>query len=118
MLGHARPHLLAVAEAVDRDLALVVAAVRDQDAVLQEPQRLGRDAVDRARRGDQDVRVRERLLERADAVAVHVRLERRDRVDLDHGHAPAGAAGRAREALPDPAVADDAELAAGEGRGS
>ena len=94
----------------------MVAAVRDQDAVLQEHERLGRDAVDRARRGDQDVRIRERLLERADAVAVHVRLERRDRVDLDHGHAPAGATGRPREPFPDPAVADDAELAAGEGQ--
>ena len=47
-------------------------------------------------------------------MAVHVRLERRDRVDLDDGHAAAGAAGRAREPLPDPAVADDAELAARE----
>ena len=35
VLGHAGPHLLAGAEAVDRDLALVVAAVRDQDAVLE-----------------------------------------------------------------------------------
>ena len=49
-----------------------------------------------------------------DAVAVHVRLERGDRVDLDDGDAAAGAAGRAGEALADPAVADDAELAPGE----
>ena len=48
-------------------------------------------------------------------MAVHVRLERRDRVDLDDGDAAAGASGCAREALADPAVADDAELAAGEG---
>ena len=48
-------------------------------------------------------------------MAVHVRLERGDGVDLDDGDAAAGAAGRAREALPDPAVADDAELAPGEG---
>ena len=47
-------------------------------------------------------------------MSVHVRLERRDRVDLDHGHATAGATGRSREPFPDPAVADDAELAAGE----
>ena len=46
--------------------------------------------------------------------AVHVRLERGDGVDLDDGDAAAGAAGRAGEALPDPAVADDAELAPGE----
>ena len=65
VLGHARPHLLAGAEPVDRDLALVVAAVRDQDAVLQVLQRVLRDAVDRARRGDEDVRVGQRLLERA-----------------------------------------------------
>ena len=35
VLGDAWSHLLARAEPVDRDLALVVAAVRDQDAVLQ-----------------------------------------------------------------------------------
>ena len=78
-------------------------------------QRLAGDAVDRAGRGDQDVRVREHLLERADAVSVHVRLERRDRVDLDDGDAATGAARRAGKPLADPAVADDAELAAGEG---
>ncbi len=43
-----------------------------------------------------------------------MRLERGDRVDLDHGDAAAGAAGRAGETLADPAVADDAELAPGE----
>ena len=114
VLGHAGAHLLARAEAVDSDLALVVAAVRDQDAVLQVHERLRGDAVDRAGRRDQYVRVGQRLLERADAMAVHVRLERRDRVDLDHGDASAGAAGRPREPLADPAVADDAELAARE----
>ncbi len=57
VLGHARPHLLAGAEAVDRDLALVVAAVRDQDAVLQVLQRRSGHGVDRAGRGDEDVRV-------------------------------------------------------------
>ena len=48
-------------------------------------------------------------------MAVHVRLERRHRVDLDHGHAAARALGVAGEALSDPAVADDAELLAGAG---
>ena len=47
-------------------------------------------------------------------MAVHVRLERCHRIDLDHGDAAAGAAGGAREPLADPAVADDAELAARE----
>ena len=118
VLGDARPHLLARAEAVDRDLPLVVAAVRDQDAVLQVHERLARDAVDRARRGDQHVRVRERVFEPRHSMTVHVRLEGRDGVDLDDGHTPAGASGCTREALPDPAVADDAELAAGKGAGS
>ena len=70
--------------------------------------------VGRAGRSDHDVRVRERVLERGDAVAVHVRLERRDRLDLDHGDPSALAARVAGEPLADPAVADDAELAAGE----
>ena len=35
VLGHARAHLLAGPESVDRHLALVVAAVRDHDAVLE-----------------------------------------------------------------------------------
>ena len=116
MLRDSGPHLLAGAEPVDRDLALVVAAVRDHDAVLQEAERLRRDAVDCARRRDQDVRVGERLLERADAMAVHVRLERGHRVDLDDRDAAAGATGGAGEPLSDPAVADDAELAAREPR--
>ena len=47
-------------------------------------------------------------------MAVHVRLERGHRVDLDDRDAAAGAAGSAREPLSDPAVADDAELAARE----
>ena len=93
----------------------MVAAVRDQDAVLQVHERLARDAVDRAGRGDQHVRVRERVFEPRHSMAVHVRLEGSDGVDLDDGHPPAGASGCTREALPDPAVADDAELAAGKG---
>ena len=108
-------HLLSRAEPVDRDLALVVAAVRDQDAVLQVHERLARDAVDRTCCGDQHVGVRERVLEPRHSMAVHVRFEGSDGVDLDDGDPPAGAAGCSREALPDPAVADDAELAAGEG---
>ena len=47
-------------------------------------------------------------------MAVHVRLERRHRLDLDHGDPSALAARVAGEPLADPAVADDAELAAGE----
>ena len=87
-----------------------MAAVCDQDAVLEVLQRLARNAVDRARGGDEHVGIRERLLERRNAVAVHVRLERGNRIDLDDRHAPAGAARRASQALADPAVADDAEL--------
>ena len=113
--GHAGPHLLAGSEGVDRDLALVVAAVRDHDPILEVDQRLRRDAVDRPRGGDEHVRVRKRLRERRDPMPVHVRLERRDGIDLDHGHAPARAACGPRETLADPAVADDAELPSGEG---
>ena len=46
-------------------------------------------------------------------MAVHVRLERRHRIDLDDRDAAAGPAGGAREPLADPAVADDAELPPG-----
>ena len=111
---HARPDLLARPERVDRDLTLVVTPVREHDAVLEELQRLGGHRVGSAGRGHEDVRLRQRVLEPRHAVPVHVRLERRDRLDLDDSHAAALAAGVAGEALADPAVADDAELTAGE----
>ncbi len=77
--------------------------------------RLRRNGVGRAGRGNHDVRVGQRVLEAGDAVAVHVGLERRHRLDLDDGDPAALAAGVAGEPLADPAVADDAELAAREG---
>ena len=70
------------------------------------------ERLDRAGAGDHDVRVGQRVRERRDAVAVEVRLERRDRVDLDDGYLAADALGVAREPLADPAVADHAEALA------
>jgi hypothetical protein len=47
-------------------------------------------------------------------MAVHVRLERGHRVDLDDRHASALAVRVAGKAFADPAVPDDAELPSGE----
>ena len=91
-----------------------MAAVREHGAVLEQRQGFARDRVDRARRRDEHVRVGQRVLETGDPVAVHVRLERRDGVDFDDRDAAALALRVPRQALADPAVPDDAELASGE----
>ena len=66
-----------------------------------------RDDVRVARAGDHDVDLAEHVLERRDLVAVHRRLQRRDRVDLADDHAGALAAQRIRGALADVAVTRD-----------
>ena len=49
-----------------------------------------------------------------DLVAVHQRLEGADRIDLDDGHVGAHAAHPRGDALADPAVAGDDDVAAGD----
>ncbi len=95
------------------DLAVVVARVREDRAVLQERQLGGADDLRQAGRRDHDVGVEQRVVEREDTMAVHVRGQRAHRVDLDDRDAAAEPVRRAGEPAADVAVADDAELAAG-----
>ena len=95
------------------DLAVVVAGVREDDAVLQVRERGRGDGLDVPGRGDHEVRVFERARERRDAVSVHVRGQRAHRVELHHRHLAPQTLDAPGEALADPAVADDAEALAG-----
>src|SRR3954453_22228859 len=99
-------------QAGDVDLVVEVADVPDDRLVLHPPHLLGGDDVAVARRGDEDVRRGDNVLERLDVVALHERLERADLVDLGDHDAGALGAQRGRRALADVAVAaDDRDLA-------
>ncbi len=95
------------------DLAIVMAGIREQHAVLEQLERVCADYLREPSGRDHDVGGRQRIRERRDAEAVHVRRQSADGIELDDRDAPAEPGRRARDALPDPAVADDAELAAG-----
>ena len=74
---------------------------------------VGRDDVEVAGRGDEDVGDADDVLERGDLEAVHGGLQRADRVDLGDDHPGALAAQRVGAALAHVAVAaDDGDLAA------
>ena len=95
------------------DLVVEVADVADDRLVLHPRHVVDGDDVLVARRGDEDVGGLDHLVERADLVALHRRLQRADRVDLGDDHAGALAAQRVGAALADVAVAaDDGHLAA------
>ena len=91
----------------------MMAGVREHDPVLQMRPGARADRFDASGRGDHEVRVLDRTRERRHAMAVHVRSERLDRIDLDDRHLAAEPFGALREPLADPAVADDAEPLAG-----
>ena len=99
-------------EAGHVDLVVEVADVADDGLVLHPEHVLRGDDVLVAGRRDEDVALLDDLLERADLVALHQRLQGVDRVDLGDDHASALAAQRGGRALADVAVAaDDRDLA-------
>ena len=91
----------------DLDLAVEVADVADDGAVLHRAHVLDGDHVDIAGGGDEDVGARRRIFHGDDLVAFHRRLQRADRIDLGHHHAAAGLAQRGGRALADVAEAGD-----------
>ena len=99
-------------EAGHVDLVVEVADVADDGLVLHPEHVLRGDDVLVAGRRDEDVAGLDDLVERADLVALHQRLQGVDRVDLGDDHASALAAQRGGRALADVAVAaDDRDLA-------
>ena len=100
-------HPLHVAQARNLDLAVEVADVADDGAVLHLAHVLDGDDVEIAGRGAEDVGARCGILHRGDLVAFHRGLQRADRIDLRHHHAAAGLAQRRRRALADVAEARD-----------
>ena len=80
-----------VAQRVDLDLAVEMAEVTDDRAVLHMAHVVDRDHVDVAGRGDKDVALCGGLVHRRDLVALHRRLQRADRIDLGDHDAPLGA---------------------------
>ena len=103
---------LAGLEARDVDLVVEVADVAHDRVVLHPLHVLERDHVDVARRRHEDVGLVAGVVHRDDAVALHRRLQRADRVDLGDPHLRREGAQRLRAALADVAVArDDRDLA-------
>jgi hypothetical protein len=96
------------------DLAVEVADVAEDGAVLHGHHVLAADDVLVASRGDDDVGEGRDLLHRLDLVALHRGLERADRVDLGDDDAGAEAAERLRAALAHVAVAAHDGRLAGE----
>ena len=103
-----------LAQAGDVDLVVEVADVADDRVVLHPRHLLGADDVLVAGGRDEHVAVGEHVLERLDAVALHARLQRADRVDLGDGHAGALGLQRGGGALAHVAVAADHGVLAGE----
>ncbi len=91
----------------DVDLVVEVADVADDRVVLHPLHMVVRDHVDVAGRGDEDVGLVARVVHRDDAVALHRRLQRADRVDLGDPHLRGERAQRLRAPLADVAVAGD-----------
>ena len=101
-----------VAQRADLDLAVEMADVADDRAVMHLAHVVERDHIDIAGRGNENVADRRRLVHRRDLVALHRRLQRADRVDLGHHDARALAPEARRRTLADIAkAAHDADLA-------
>src|SRR6185503_18027219 len=81
---------LEVLEARDLDLAVEVADVGDDGAMLHLSHVLDGDDVEVAGGGDEDVGARRGIVHGGDLVALHGRLQGEDRVDLGDHYAAAG----------------------------
>ena len=71
------------------DLVIEVTDIADEGLVLHAGHMVGGNDVVVARRGDEDVREADDVVEGVDLVALHGGLERADRIDLGHDHAAA-----------------------------
>src|SRR5450756_2185049 len=101
-------------EGRDVDLDVEVAGVGDDRAVLHDLEVLAAQHVDVAGGGDEQLGHLGGLGDGHDAVAVHDRFERAQRVDLEHDDVGAVALHAHREPAPAPAVAGQAHGAAGD----
>ena len=95
-------------------LGIEVTAVGQDGAVAHGHEVLAAEDVDVAGGGDEDLAPRRGLADGHDLEAVHQRLERAHRVDLDDGDVGAVAAEARGDALADPAVAGDDDAPAGD----
>ena len=103
---------LVLAQLVDLDLVVEVTDVADDGLILHLPHVVFGDDVLVAGGGDEDVGLAADVIEVDDAVALHRRLQRADRVDLSDPDIGAEPAQRGRRALAHIAVAaDDGDLA-------
>ncbi len=98
---------LEVLQRGDLNLAVEMADVADDRAVLHRPHVVDGDDVEVAGRGAEDVGARRGIFHRHDFIAFHRRLQRADRIDFGDHHAAAGLAQRSGRALADVAEARD-----------
>ena len=94
-------------QARDLNLGVEMADVADDGAVLHGAHVVDGDHVLIARRGDEDVGARRRILHRRDLIALHRGLQRADRIDLRDHDAASRLAQRGGRALADIAEAGD-----------
>jgi hypothetical protein len=94
-----------VPERRDLNLAVEMADVADDGAVLHPPHVIEGDDVDVAGGSDKNVADGRDIVHRRDLIALHRRLQRADRVDLGHQHTRPLAAQARRRALADIAEA-------------
>ena len=99
--------------AANLNLAVEVADIADDGAVLHLAHVLDGDDVDIAGGGDENVGARRGVLHGDDLVAFHRRLQRADRIDLRDHHPAAGLAQRRGRAFADVAEARDHRHLAG-----
>ena len=95
-------------------LGIEVARVGHDRAVVHDLEVLAPEDVEVAGRGDEQVAPGGGIAVGHDREPVHQRLERADRIDLDDRDVGAVAVHPGRDALADPAVAGDDDLAAGD----
>ncbi len=108
-LVHLRLHIVPfeIAQAGDFDLAVEMADIADDGAILHLPHMRDGDDIDAARGGDEDIGARRRLVHCRDLVTFHRRLQRADGIDLGDEHPTTGMAQTFRRALADIAEAAD-----------
>src|SRR6202035_3540474 len=90
-----------IAQAGDLNLAVEMADIADDGAVLHLPHVIDGDYIDIAGRGDENIRDRRGVLHSDDLIAFHRRLERADRIDLGHHDASPLTAERRGRSLAD-----------------
>ena len=96
-----------VLQRVHLNLAVEMADIADDGAVLHLAHVLDGDDVDIAGCGAEDIGARRRVFHGRHLVAFHRRLQRADRIDFRHHHPAPGLAQRCRRALADIAEARD-----------